>query len=128
MINFTRNAAAFPPVLCRLLARHRYGRPLTNQEISERSGLSPVVVVAISECVAWKSIPFGDMLLFLKGCGIDFTDRAKMKSIRAYMRIRRSADGARIVRRPTFSYLKKDDQWESYYLPLMHRYFYSVNS
>lgn len=111
---------SFPPILCRLLARHRYGRPLTTEEIVRYSGvLSHAMVEAISESTSWRDVRLGDMRAFLKGCNLDFCDTTTM---------RRTFDW---LRKTTLnSYLQKIETIDTRYfyacyLPLFKRWYKS---
>jgi hypothetical protein len=102
----------FPPILCRLLARHRYNRPMTTDEIAKQSGcLSAAEVEAISKATDWKPIKVVEMQAFLRGCKLDFCDPSAMRRVRDYL-----------TKFPTFQYLRKSPQWKSYYMPLLLRW------
>ena len=106
----------FPPILVRLLARKRHGRPLTTIEIAERGGLKPGQVDFISESHNWILIDLPTFRAFTKGCDIDLLDRANFRRIENYLA------GVKVKGRrfpPTFRYLKRDPRWESYYKPLL---------
>lgn len=113
----------FPPILIRLLARHPRGRPLSTAEISERSGLSPVQVEAISQSVTWDGIDIPTARKFLCACQIDLMNPAQMKRVTVYMRGKVTSRG----RIPTpYRYLKTSPDWERYYRPLRDRWFAAV--
>ena len=63
---------------------------------------------SISQCASWEGVRFEDMQTFLRGCGMDFCNRADMRRLDAYMR-----SG------PTFRHLTASPQWESYYQPML---------
>jgi hypothetical protein len=97
----------FPPVLVRLLARRRYGAPLTTEEIALASGaLSSAEVEAISRETSWRGIRYDDALAFQRGCGIEF--HKSMRRVNDYL-----------AKRPSFQYLRTSPDWESYYKPLL---------
>jgi hypothetical protein len=106
----------YPPVLCRLLAREKRGRPLTTAEIAERSGLPPAKVEAISASISWDGIEVEDMRRFVQACGCDFDNQPNMRRVEDYLR-----------KRPKFTYLKRSPQWESYYCPLVVKWMDSRN-
>jgi hypothetical protein len=111
-MNFWTRAELFRPPLCRLLARHRYSRPLTIQEIAERSkGITPVEVIAISETVDWRYVNIRQMQAFLTGCGMDFCDTKAMRRVDDYIR-----------KGPTFQYLRQRPDWTTHYLPLLRHW------
>ena len=109
----------FPPVLVRLLARKRYGPPLTTEEISKQSpsaegifdGISCAEVEAISKETSWCSIGYYESLAFQRGCGLEFHDNAAVRRVNDYL-----------SRRPTFRYLRASPLWKSYYKPLLVLY------
>lgn len=110
----------FPPILLRLLARHRYGKPLTTDEIVERSGTMPDVcnllsapeVEAISKSTNWKGIGVHECLSFQRGCGIQFDDAKAMHRVNDYLKKLPK------MKLP-FEYLRLSPQWKSYYIPLI---------
>jgi hypothetical protein len=97
----------YSPVLCRLLARHRYGPPLTGEEIARRSGLSEFEVNTISRCTSWQGIDVDTMRRFMQACQTDVDNRQQMHRIENYLR------------RPTFAYLKRSPLWKTVFKPLM---------
>lgn len=110
----------FPPILVRLLARKRYGPPLTTEEISDRTRnpnaqcqyfLSPAEIEEISKCIDWTRISLLSSLSFQLGCGIEFHDNTAMRRVNDYL-----------TRKPTFRYLRASPLWKSYYLPLLIRW------
>lgn len=105
-----------PPVLVRLLARVRHGRPLTTVEISERSGLSPGLIEFLSEHRDWSGIDLPTFKAFMIGCDIDLLDRVAWRRIENY-RAGTKVNGKRFG--PTFRYLKRDPSWATYYQKLL---------
>lgn len=105
---FWKRLDRYPPVLCRLLARQKRGRPLTTREIAETSGLPPAKVEAISESVNWDGVGVYEMRGFTKACGCDFTNQSDMRRVEDYLR-----------KRPKFTYLRKSPFWREYYYPLV---------
>ena len=96
-------------MLVRLLARHRFGAPLSDKEIADKSGLPIVTVLTISQSPTWDGIDLPTMQKFLVGCGVDFCNPNQMKRHDAYLR-----------KRPVrFKYLKTSPNWTSFYEPLV---------
>jgi hypothetical protein len=96
-VTFWKRAQDFPPILCRLLARRKWGRPLTDTEIADRTDrivgppgilvvLAPIEVGKIALSTSWKGIDVYDMQAFLIGCNIDFCNAEQMKRIDSYIR------------------------------------------
>tara|TARA_R110002051_G_scaffold323373_1_gene416783 strand:+ start:78 stop:428 length:351 start_codon:yes stop_codon:yes gene_type:complete len=110
-MTFYNKANRFSPVLCRLLARKRYGRPLTSLELSDASGLSLVQVEAISQQVNWTGVDLYTLRKFTQSCGTDFSSRSDMRRVSDYMR-----------KSPTFAYLKRSRNFREYYLPLISKW------
>ena len=112
LMTFWQYAHNFPPALVRLLARHRYGAPLTTEEISNVSGLSAAKVEFISQGTAsWREVLLSDVAPFLRGCGLDFCNSIQMRRVAAYLR-----------KQPSFEYLRKSPRYETYYKPLLTRW------
>lgn len=113
MTTFWKNAERFPPILVRLLARHKYGKPLSALEISEASlgSVTPAQVEAISQCTQWGSIRMVEAAGFMRGCGLDLCNRQQLKKAEAYLR-----------KNPNFRYLRESQDWEAYYKPMMTRW------
>lgn len=65
-------ADVIPPNLCRLLARRMDGsrKPITREEIAERSGLSLGMIDKLSTRKTWKGVDIDVVDAFRKGCGI----------------------------------------------------------
>lgn len=106
----------FPPVLIRLLSRVRHGRPLTSQEIAQRSGLKVGKVEFISEAASWEGIDVPTVKAFLHGCDTDIFNRADFKRLENYLA------GTKVKGRrypPNFRYLRISPQWDTYYKVLL---------
>jgi len=115
-MNFWTTAEVFNPVLCRLMARHKRGRVLTNEEIAIRSKVLPAVqVIAISQRTSWEYVSVVTMRAYLTGCGLDFEDRPRMKVAMDYLK-----------RNPSFAYLKRDPEYETFYKPLIQLWLTSI--
>lgn len=108
MLKIEERLDRFPPLVCRLLARegesNRHIKPLTDDQIAERSGLSISRVKALSWLVDWKGVEVYEMLAFSKGCGVDLSDRSKLAKHLQYVRSKRNR---------TWQYLKKHHEWDS---------------
>jgi transcriptional regulator with XRE-family HTH domain len=79
----------FPPFQCRLVARIGKGRtvrPLTNQDIAERSGLSVATVSNLSRLKLWDTVPVATAMAFAEACGVDFL---RLAAQRNYLRRRK---------------------------------------
>lgn len=107
---------AYPPVLCRLLAREGrrgHARALTTAEIAERSELlSETEVLLISTRTEWDHVAVADMLAFLHGCGIDLLKIEPQTDI-----MRKAAARGNIP-----AYLKRSPEWESVLKTLVERH------
>lgn len=106
---FWTRCERFPPVLVRLLARHKHGPPLTDGEIAQASGLPIHQVACISASTDWRGIDLPTARQFTVACGVDFTNAKDMERVESYMRMR-----------PTWKYLRKDKAWATFYQPLIH--------
>jgi hypothetical protein len=113
-MSFYSYAEKYPPILVRLLARHRNGPPYTTAEISKRAGISEYVVNSISQEVNWDMILFSHMRAFLAACDCDFTDFKAMDRKDAYMRVKFKA--------AKFEYLHDSPEWDYVLKPLVLRY------
>lgn len=121
MTSFWKRAETMPPTLCRLLARHRWGRPLTDIEICNAPGLirngvpilklTPREVFCLGESVTWRGVDIPTAHAFLIGCGIDFCNAKQMKRIDSYLRSK-----------PNFKYLRTDKEWQSKWEPMIKRW------
>jgi len=109
---FWKRVDDYPPILCRLMAKHRPGPAMTTGEIAKRSGFSEYEVLALSEMVTWEGVNLVTFRRFTTACGVDFLDSVCMKYVRDYLR-----------KRPIrFKYLKTAPEWEGYYIPLIQRW------
>lgn len=110
-----RKLESFPPITCRLLARTRTPgggvRAMLSEEIAAASGLSTMEVNSISWLPSWDNVTVAKAKLFSEACGVDFTDRARMREHSAY--IRRGA---------SWTFLKQSPLWETYYKPMIGAY------
>jgi hypothetical protein len=107
----------FPPIVCRLMARDLRAmgnrqRPLTDKEIARRSGLTEPEVVFISAQHTWEEISVGKMMAFTRGCGIDFDNPRVIDQHRRYL----------TRRLPSWSYLRRDKEWDSRWRPMIQRH------
>lgn len=103
----------FSPILCRLLARHRYGKPLTTNEITMRCFLlSSWQVEQLSQATSWEGVSLDHFREFTQATGVDPSDAQAMRRIEDYL-----------ASKPKFSFLKRDHNlWKQYYRPLMQRW------
>lgn len=120
---WSRRIDRFPPILVRLLARDPRGSPLTTKEISDRSGLVPLLVDSISCATSWEHIDIPTYRAFCRACNLDLMNARQAKRNEEYLN-GRTVNG---VRQPClWKYLKRDPAWEAYYEPLMKRYISSM--
>lgn len=110
----------FPPVLCRLLAKHNRSKPMTNSQIAERSGLSEMEVLTLSRSTSWDGVNVETMRLFTDACGLNLCDARAMKRVSVYLRGKK-VDGLRVS--PQFEYLRTSPDWKNFFQPLMRLYF-----
>lgn len=101
----------FSPILCRLLARERYGRPLSTDTIAKRAGVSVPIAAMMSEQTDWHGVDIYHTLAFMRACGVDILDSQQMRRVEGYLR-----------RRPSFLYLRNSGDWETTYKPLMAKW------
>lgn len=118
MKTFWQTSSMFSPIVVRLLARHARGKPLTDLEIAQRSGLTPHQVLVISQNTTWTGVDLPTMQKFLKGCNLDFCDRRQMKRVTVYIReqVRLTS-----LNRSNYRYLRRSPDWKNFYEPLMRR-------
>lgn len=104
-------ALRFPPIVCRLLARrhisHNRVFAMSDVEIAERAKLPLGQVKHLSWTLSWDEIPFGQMLKFLDGCNIDFSDRNSVKR------------NTRMMSEGTFLYLRKSELWSTQFAEMV---------
>lgn len=74
---------AYPPILCRLLARKGKGRfnerIMTDEEIAEVGNMKLSDVKSLSWKTSWDDVPFRQVRQFSMACRVDFTDTENMK-------------------------------------------------
>jgi len=109
-LSITQKAERFPPILCRLLARKRYGRPMTLLEIAEASHMTPHEVESLSQSTTWEGVDIFRLKAFTSACGVDFDDSKQLRRAEDYL-----------SKQPTFRYLRSSTEWTTYYLPLLKR-------
>lgn len=102
----------FPPCLVRLLARDGT-KALHWRKICDVSLMTPLKVECISQMTSWDEVTVKEMRDFTLACNYDFCDVTDCKRADNYIRFatRKSA--------VPFRYLRLDEQWKDYYLPLM---------
>lgn len=107
----TDKAKRFPPIACRLLARHQLHHnhviAMSDTDIQARSALPMGQVKLISWSLSWDEVPFGQMFRFLEGCAIDFEDRDSVKR------------NTMMMNAGTFLYLRKSPLWEPQFCELV---------
>lgn len=138
MTLYWKRVARFSPILCRLLARHRYGGPMTSEELAVKMVLfTPWQVDQLSEATSWDGITVAVMRGFTTACNLDISNAAHMRRAEDYLRktMPNSAHLALFgVPRTTspaaqpFSYLRKDKLWKPYFQPLLRRWIAHVQT
>lgn len=111
MKTFWSRTISYPPILIRILARHPGGPPLTDEEISERSGLSIARVSAIAESTTWDGITIPESRAYQQACGIDLCSYRDMNRVGVYLRSR-----------PNFDHLKRTPIWKTHWKPLIQKW------
>lgn len=110
----------FPPIVCRLLARRKLASggvvALSSEEIAQRSGMTVMEVNSLSWQSSWDDVSISKLRVFSKACGVDFTNSIVLREQAAYMR-----------NNPSFKYLRKNEQWDSLYKPMILSYLNHVN-
>ena len=106
----------YPPCLIRLLARRKSGRPLSTGEIANASltpktRLSTFEAESIAQQTDWRGVDIYQIQAFLQGCNCDLSNTKELHRIKCYLQSQ-----------PTFRYLRADDQWKPYYLPLLKKW------
>jgi hypothetical protein len=112
MNSFWSIAEKYPPILVRLLARHKNGPPLTTAEIAECAQMKGYVINIISQELSWDCVEFGAMRAFLFACDMDFCDRDDMNRKTAYLRSVKHR----------FGYLSQSPEFLTVLRPLALRY------
>jgi hypothetical protein len=107
----------FPPCQVRLLARERYGKPLTAEQIATSSGLSQREVGLISQMVTWQDVDVEALRRFTHGCGLDLDKPASVKRKLVYLRGQHYTRVDRVP--PSFRYLRRSPDWVTFYKPLI---------
>lgn len=116
MISLWQRIEERPPILVRMMARHRHGPPLTNAEIAAASGLAPYQVAELSFATSWRGVDIYTMKAFTIACGMDFTDRQQWKRTSAYL--------DRVLRGDfNFKYLRTSPDWKTLYEPMLAKFY-----
>lgn len=118
-MNFWERSEKFSPILCRLLARHPHGKPLTNDELAIRmatdrgrpSGCGHYTIGTLSKATSWEDCTLPIMRVFLQACRIDFCNVGQMKRVDSYLRSK-----------PSFTYLRKSPEWSTKWAPMLQRW------
>ncbi len=110
----------FPPCQVRLLARERYGKPLTNEQIATASGLSAREVALISQMTSWQDVDVDALQRFTHGCGLDLDKPASVKRKLVYVRGQHYTGPNRVP--PSYRYLRQSPDWAKFYNPLILKY------
>tara|TARA_R100000900_G_scaffold84844_4_gene66766 strand:- start:6 stop:374 length:369 start_codon:yes stop_codon:yes gene_type:complete len=78
ILNMVKHFDKLPPYLCRVLAR-KGRKALTNQDISNVSGLTVKRVGEISRLKSWGSVPLAQINAFAKACGVDLINQSNVR-------------------------------------------------
>lgn len=112
--NFWARLDTFPPCAIRLLARNKgqhvrfSERAMNDQQIAAASGLSVTVVRLLSHMTTWNGVEMQVARAYLKGCGIDLTDRRDVLRLRDYL--------SRVTK---WKYLRYSPLYESTFKPIL---------
>lgn len=101
---------AYPPVLCRMLAKHKKGLAKTNVEIAEAGNIPYRDVVILSRSTTWDGTGINIIRGYLTGCELDFCDPVQMRRLHEYLR------------RPKWIHLKKSPHYETYFVGIIKIY------
>jgi hypothetical protein len=107
---FFKRAEAFKPIFVRLLARHKNGPPMTDDEISSKSGLPLQSIYDISWADEWRTNLI-HMQCFIQACEVNFESARQMNRVYYYLR-----------NKPNFEYLRKHPEWKKKWLPMMMKW------
>lgn len=115
-VNPWQRLDVLPPCAVRLLAKKGNAIPLaeqamTDDEISQASGLHPATVRLISFRLDWLGVDLPVARAFLKACGVDVTSESDMRRVRDYMK-----------GKPKWKYLTHSPQFNTTFKPLMKLY------
>ena len=110
MTNFWQRLELFPPILVRLLAVKPHAGPLSDTEISLKSGIPVYQVMQISQGLSWDGIDVTVVRKFTLACGVDFCDRDSMRNIRQK------------IRHNEWRQLRLSKEWKTLYQPMMRRW------
>lgn len=119
---FWKRVERFPPILCRLLARKPYGRPLTDTEIAQKAGLSTYQVCTLAQSADWRGVDIYTMRSFMQACGININDHNSIRRVENYL-AGKLVNGTRLA--PAFSYLKRSPEWTTIFKPTLKRWLQS---
>lgn len=88
-----------------MLARHPYGKLMSDAEIAKRSGLSIMEVTLLSSSLKWE-LPIESMEAFMKACRCDLENRTHCQRIFNYLK-----------NDPKLLHLRNDSGWERRWKP-----------
>lgn len=122
-VSFLKKLDDYPPVRCRLLAVHypsksKYGWPvpLTDEEISQRSGVSVAVIRDLALRITWRNVEVHLVCNFLVGCRLNFDNWSSFRRT------------ARLAKREQYHYLKRHPLWATQFEPLVKLWQYARRS
>ena len=119
-VSFLQKLDAYPPVRCRLLAVHypsksKYGWPvpLTDEEISARSGIGIGLIRDLSVLTTWHDVEVRKLRGFMAGCHLNFDNWSSFRRT------------ARLAKREKFHYLRRHPLWATQFEPLVKLWIYA---
>lgn len=118
---FEEKLRRFPPVVCRCLARVGSGhstRLMSDEEISQVSGLSLSEVMSLGCKTSWDNVPVESFVRFTKGCGIDIDSRDSLAKHSVYLNKLKGAP----------KYLRKDPAWKTRWKPAIVAFYTELSS
>lgn len=68
----------FPPVLCRLLARHNTCA-ISGRQLARYSGLSRSKIDHLSQLNSWDTVKVADALAFMSVCGVNLLNARRQR-------------------------------------------------
>lgn len=100
----------FPPVLCRMLARHKKGLAKTSVDIALDGRIPLREVEILSKSTTWDGTPINILRGYLIGCELDFCNPKQMRRLHEYLR------------NPKWYHLKQHPQYKTVFVPILKVY------
>ena len=79
-LSLTDKLDRLPPFVARLLAKEN-GRLATVPELMKKTGWGRRKIEAIQLAITWKKVAVGDVDVFLRACGICWSDQRRHRSL-----------------------------------------------